>query len=70
MKTRATAVQQMYSDLAAVAQSMVNNNPELNVKQGAQQDTQQGAQKNIAVWAKEAYGVPMTDAGALCQKTL
>lgn len=62
-KTRATAVQQMFSDLAAVAQDMVNNNPQLNVKSTNE------AQPNIASWAKEAYGIPMTDAGALCQQT-
>lgn len=57
--TRAIAIQQMYVDLASVAQVMISNNPQMNNSPSPNADF-------YAPFAKQQLGVPYTSAGAIC----
>lgn len=59
--SRAIAIQQMYLDLSAVAQLMVNNSPSLR-----QHTDSEGNQKPVSFAAQQQYGVPFSSAGSLC----
>lgn len=60
--SRAIAIQQMYVDLANIAQVMVNNNPHLL----SRSQTAEAAKNNFSDVAIEQYGVPHTATGPVC----
>lgn len=59
--SRAIAIQQMYSDLASVAQRMVNNDPQLSTSQ-----TTDSGQNNFSDVAQQQFGVPYNLSGNVC----
>lgn len=61
--SRAIALQQMYMDLAAVAQVMVNNDPQINATNNS---SASGEATSYSPVAAQQYGVPYTAAGAYC----
>lgn len=58
--SRAIAIQQMYMDLSAVAQVMVNNDPLLSTSAAKESD--------YTLNARQQFGVPYTQTGTLCSK--
>jgi defect-in-organelle-trafficking protein DotA len=60
--SRAIAIQQMYMDLSAIAQVMVNNNPQLT------HSSQTGSVATYSRIAKQQFGAPLSESGTLCYK--
>ncbi len=63
--SRAIAIQQMYVDLTAVAQVMVNNNPVLTPSTSSG-NTGSTTKNNYSLIAREQFGVPFTASGSVC----
>ena len=59
--SRAIAIQQVYLDMALVAQVMVNNNPSLKPKR-----TDEQKKNDVSIVAQDQFGVPKTMAGRVC----
>jgi len=62
--SRVIAIQQMYSDLANLAQVMVSNDPTLSADQTSSSGT-----TNYSDVAKQQFGVPRTAGGDICTST-
>lgn len=63
--SRAIAIQQMYTDLSAVARVMVNNDPAINPQQN-NSGTNNQAQSNFSTIAIQQFGVPFLNSGTPC----
>lgn len=61
--SRPIALQQMYSSLALTAQSMVNNDPQLN---NMASSSTSSTSSNFSTIAIQEYGVPYTSTGTQC----
>lgn len=72
--SRAIAIQQMYQDLSAVAQVMVNNDPALNASLNktssgtpvTPSSSNTNTPKNYSLIAKQQFGVPYNSSGSIC----
>jgi defect in organelle trafficking protein DotA len=63
--SRVIAIQQMYMDLATVAQVIVNNDPALS-NQSPNSNSGSGTTTNFATFAASQFGVPQTATGTVC----
>ncbi|WP_419419301.1 type IVB secretion system protein DotA [Legionella sp. D16C41] len=61
--SRAVAIQQLYSDLALIAQLMVNNDPQLNVSNTTSNNN---TPPPTPAWATQQFGVPYSSGNNLC----
>lgn len=64
--SRVIAIQQMYMDLAAVAQIMVGNDPLIGPQTQQNQNQNSNNQSNLPAFAAQQLGVPQTAAGVAC----
>ncbi|BCA96786.1 hypothetical protein TUM19329_31470 [Legionella antarctica] len=64
--SRAIAIQQMYVDLTAVAQVMVNNNPAITPSTGSNSPGSDASKNYYSLIAREQFGVPLTASGTVC----
>ena len=64
--SRAIALQQMYSDLTSVAQSMVDNDPQFTPTSNANNNV---SQHNCSTDARQQFGVPYTSSGGVCSSS-
>ncbi len=62
--SRAIAIQQMYTDLAAIARVIVNNDPQI----GSNEPAPQASTLFASPFAKEQFGVPLNAQGQKCAK--
>lgn len=64
---RAIALQQMYTDLSLVAQTMVDNNPSINPSTNG--NSVASAKNNCSLLATQGFGIPYNASGGTCSQS-
>lgn len=64
---RAIALQQMYTDLSLVAQTMVDNNPSINPSTNGNNTA--ATKNNCSLLATQGFGIPYNSSGGTCSQS-